>query len=111
MSSWRVPVAVLLLFGMFGSVARANFQFFGPGAAELEFFNSLSEIERLEFAAPPESLEIVTITGAEQSAIAQEASRISVDCLPWLNRFPGGSIRWLRLGILEDGSPGISDSL
>ena len=105
-ASSRFSVAVLLLVGFFGSVALANFEVFGPGAEELAIFNTLTESERLEFAAPAESVQIVTITGAQQTAVAQEQSRIAVDCLPWLQRFPGGSIQWLSIFINEDGTPG-----
>ncbi len=49
----------------------------------------------LEFAA--KTLETVTIVidGPEILAVVQEQVNANFWCLPWLQRFPGGSIRWL----------------
>ncbi len=49
----------------------------------------------LEFAA--KTLETVTIVidGPEIVAVVQEEVNANFWCLPWLQRFPGGSIRWL----------------
>ena len=83
-------------FRVFGGLGRE---------AEVAEYNGFSDAERLEFAARSGEAVIIRITGESQIATAQEASNISIDCLPWLQQFPGGSIQWFRLGLDEFGNP------
>ena len=61
--------------------------------------------ERLAFAARKGESHVVRLTRSAQLGIAQEGAGISIDCLPWLARFPGGSIQWKYIQLDEFGNP------
>ena len=102
-------ILVVLCCGMVRA-QDSNFRVFGGlgRGDEVAEFNGFSDAERLEFAAKSGEAVIIRITGASQVATAQEESNVSIDCLPWLQQFPGGSIRWLRLQLDENGDPGMN---
>ena len=54
----------------------------------------LSYPERLSIAAKRGESHIVRLTEISQSAVTQENVNLNVDCLPWLNKFPEGSVHW-----------------
>ena len=60
--------------------------------------------ERLVFAAKSGESQVVRMTRSSQLGIAQEHANINLDCLPWLSRFPGGSIQWKFIQLDEFGS-------
>ena len=66
--------------------------------------------EALAFAARSRESHVVRLTRSAQLGIAQEGAGISIDCLPWLSRFPGGSIQWKYIQLDEFGNP-FSESL
>ena len=72
--------------------------------AELREFEQLSPQERLERALVFPGAEIVEITGANQAATVQEGVSLYLDCSPWLQQFPGGSIQWYSLQLDEFGN-------
>ena len=53
--------------------------------------------ELLALAARTGESIIIVIDGPSTTAIAQEGVNVNMDCLPWLDRFPGGSIQWSRI--------------
>ena len=61
--------------------------------------------ERLAFAATAGESHVVSLTRTGQLGIAQESANINIDCLPWLSRFPGGSVRWFFITLDEFGNP------
>ena len=61
--------------------------------------------ERLAFAARKGESHVVRLTRSAQLGVAQEGAGISIDCLPWLARFPGGSIQWKYIQLDEFGNP------
>ena len=87
-----------------------NFRVFGGlgREAEVEEYNGFSDSERLEFAAKSGEAVIIRMTGDSQIATVQEGSSVSIDCLPWLQQFPGGSIQWFRLQLDYDGNPSMN---
>ena len=89
-------------FRVFGGLGRED---------EVEEYNGFSDAERLEFAARTGTTQIIRITGESQIATAQEESNVNVDCLPWLEQFPGGSIQWFRLQLDEFGQPSMNNVL
>ena len=66
--------------------------------------------EALAFAARTGESHVVRLTRSAQLGIAQEGAGISIDCLPWLSRFSGGSIQWKSIQLDEFGNP-YSESL
>ena len=66
--------------------------------------------EALAFAARKGESHVVRLTRSAQLGIAQEGAGISIDCLPWLSRFSGGSIQWKSIQLDEFGNP-YSESL
>ena len=54
----------------------------------------LSDKERLISAAKSGEFHVVELTEASQSGVTLENVNLNLDCLPWLLRYPGGSIRW-----------------
>jgi hypothetical protein len=84
----------------------SNFRVFtGPDLRGLEDRLPPNSPERLAFAAKKGESHVVRLTRSAQLGIAQEAARIDIDCLPWLSRFPGGSIRWEFIQLDELGNP------
>lgn len=78
----------------------SNFRVFnGPDLEVLENRLPPDGQERLAFAARRGESNIVMLTRSSQLGIAQEGARINIDCLPWLSRFPNGSIQWYTLSL------------
>ena len=104
MADHKASIAVsLLIFGLLGlQQVESQFRVFRSGA-ELREYEQFSEPERLAAAAQNPAAVVVRLTGAGQTATAQEGVSVSVDCLPWLRRFPGGSIRWTFIQLDEFG--------
>ena len=92
-------VVLLLCCGRF---VHGQFMVFrGDEVSELEL---LSDLERLEVAARTGDTQIIELTEASQGAVVQETVSINIDCLPWLNQNPGGSmIRWTVVQLDEFG--------
>lgn len=57
----------------------------------------------LEIAAMTGEMVVVFIDGPSVTTIVQEGVNFAMSCLPWLQRFPGGSIAWSRLLLDTDG--------
>ena len=74
-------------------------------AAELREFEQFTARQRLGAAFLYPSNTTIEITGANQAATVQESVSLAIDCLPWLRRFPGGSIQWFSLQLDEFGVP------
>ena len=94
--------AVLLLIGLLGSTVRAQFRVFsGAEKGELE---RLSDPEKLQVAARTGETHLIRLTNDSQSAVAQEGVNLNIDCLPFLEQFPGGSIQWTFIQLDEFGN-------
>ena len=72
-----------------------------------------NEEENLKLGQNPELLSFAALTGEavtipvnepSQTGIVQERVFVSMDCLPWLNRFPGGTVQWSRIVRYIDGN-------
>lgn len=57
----------------------------------------------LELAARTGESVLIVIDGPSTTAIVQEGVNVNITCLPWLQRFHGGSIQWSRLPLESDG--------
>ena len=71
-----------------------------------------AEERRLRLRQDPELLALAARTGVSiiividvpsTTAIAQEGVNVNMDCLPWLDGFPGGSIQWSRIPLDLEG--------
>ena len=62
----------------------------------------------LRFAAFTGETANIPINEPSQTGIVQERVFVSINCLPWLNRFPGGTIQWSRVTLDSNGN--ISES-
>ncbi len=60
----------------------------------------------LQFAARTGERIISRIVGPNQVIIAQEDVNVNLDCTPWAESFPGGTIRWLFQNFDERDNPG-----
>jgi hypothetical protein len=90
------------------SSARSFRVFYDPDVRDLGDRLPPNSPERLAFAAKllkPGESHVVRLTRSAQLGITQEDARIDIDCLPWLSRFPGGSIRWKYIQLDEFGNP------
>ena len=109
MADHKVSVAIsLLIFSLLGfryyvGCQQSKFRVFRT-ETELREFEQLSTRERLDSALLFPATAILEITGANQAAIVQENVALNVDCLPWLQRFPGGSIQWFSIQLDEFGN-------
>ena len=105
----RVSITVsLLVFSLLGfqqvNSQQSGFRVFRT-ESELREFEQLNARQRLDTALLFPATEILEITGANQAATVQEDVSLNIDCLPWLQRFPGGSIQWFSLQLDEFGDP------
>ena len=64
----------------------------------------LSYPQRLSIAAKSGESYIVELTKNSQCAVTQENVNLNVDCLPWLNQFPEGSIHWNYIQLYDIGN-------
>lgn len=105
MADHKVSVAIsLLVLGLFGfQHVHCQGRVFRTGS-ELREFQQFSLRERLDTAFVLPEPATIQITGANQAATVQENVALNIDCLPWLRRFPGGSIQWLSLQLDEFGN-------
>ena len=89
----------------FNQCPASNFRVFtGPDLQDLAERLPPFSPEGLAFAARTRESHVVRLTRSAQLGIAQEGARIDIDCLPWLSRFPGGSIRWKYIQLDEFGN-------
>ena len=90
----------------FNQCPASNFRVFtGPDLQGLAERLPPFSPEGLAFAARTRESHVVRLTRSAQLGIAQEGARIDIDCLPWLSRFPGGSIQWNYIQLDEFGNP------
>ena len=75
-----------------GFIVNGGFRVF-RGKSEQELV-LLSDKERLTNAAKSGEFHVVELTEASQSGVTQENVNLNLDCLPWLLRYPNGSISW-----------------
>ena len=102
----KVSVAIaLLVLSLLGfQQVHCQGRVFRTGS-ELREFEQFTLRERLDTAFLLPEAATIEITGANQAATVQEDVRLNLDCLPWLRRFPGGSIQWSSLQLDEFGVP------
>ena len=62
----------------------------------------------LPFAASTGEVANIPINESSQTGIVQEGVFVSMNCLPWLNRFPGGTIQWSLVRLDSSGNIGES---
>ena len=109
MADHKISVAVsLLVFSLFGlqqvNCQQEGFQVFRTGS-ELREFQQFSARERLDSSLRFPGAAVLELTGASQAATVQEGVSLNIDCFPWLQRFPGGSIQWYSTQLDEFGDP------
>lgn len=94
------------LKNILGCSATPGFRvFYEPDVHDLGDRLPPDGLERLAFAAKAGESHIVTLTRSSQLGIAQEDANVNMDCLPWLSRFPGGTIRWKFIQLDQLGHP------
>lgn len=97
-------ITLLLISLLFGSIVQAQEQLRVFSGADERELDRLSDPELLAIAARTGDSHIIRLSAASQSAVAQEGVSLNIDCLPWLRRFPGGSIRWTVIQLDEFGN-------
>lgn len=65
-------------------------------AQELRDINLRQNPELLLLAARTGETVTIEITSASQGGVVQEDVNTILDCTPWLQNFPGGTVRWYR---------------
>lgn len=95
--------AILLLFCLCEHTILAQFRLFrGDETSQLQL---LTDLERLEVAARSGETHVVELTEAAQGGVVQGDVFLNIDCLPWLNQNPEGSvIRWLFIQLDANGN-------
>ena len=87
-------VTLLLFFCFFGlNSVQCEFRVFRSDAELLEY-EQFNEQQRLDVALKYPGTEIVELTEDTQTATVQKGVSVNLDCLPWLQKFPNGSIQW-----------------
>ena len=85
------PVALALLFVVFPTSAQNATQF--DPIADREF--NVSHTGELFRSTPPIGQPlIVDIVGTMDTVLVQETTPVTLNCGPWLMRFPGGLVAW-----------------
>ena len=64
----------------------------------------LSYPERLSIAAKSGESYTLQLTEVSQSAVTQENVNLNIDCLPWLSKFPEGSVHWSFIQLYDLGN-------
>ena len=83
---------VLSTIAVTSIMAQRNIGLSGPEFRELQLGQNP---ELLQFAAMTGETVLVIIDSAEVLAVVQENVNLNMNCLPWLQRFPGAQLRWL----------------
>ncbi len=83
---------VLGIIAVTSVIGQRNIALSGP---EIELLRLGQNPKLLEFAALTLETVVVVIKDPEVVAVVQENVNANFWCLPWLQNFPGGSIRWL----------------
>ena len=65
-------------------------------AQELRDINLRQKPQLLLLAARTGETVTIEITSASQGGVVQEDVNTILDCTPWLQNFPGGTVRWYR---------------
>ena len=65
-------------------------------AEELRDINLRQNPELLDIAARTGETVTIEISASSQGAVVQEDVTTILDCGPWLQNFPGGTVRWYR---------------
>lgn len=65
-------------------------------AEELRLLDFQQNPGLLEIAARTGERVVVDITGPSQGAVVQDSVNTVLNCLPWLQNFPGGTVMWFR---------------
>ncbi len=73
-------------------IGQRNISLSGP---DIKLLRLGQNPKLLEFAALTLESVIIVIKDPEVLAVVQEGVNANFWCLPWLQKFPGGSIRWL----------------
>ncbi len=92
MASKLLLMLVLATVAVTNVVGQRNIALSGPEIRSLALGQNPDLLARA--ALTGESV-IIVIDGPETIAPVQENVNANFWCLPWLQRFPGGSIRWL----------------
>ena len=99
-----VQASVLILLSLCG-LATVQAQFRVLTSDELEQLPFLTDKEKLLIAARTGEMHIVELSEMFQGAVVQEDVTLSIDCLPWLQQNPEGSmIRWTFIQLDEFGN-------
>ena len=76
-------------------LGQRNIGLTGPQFRDLQLGQNS---DLLEFAARTGDSVLVIVDGPEVLAVVQEGVNLNMNCLPWLQRFPGAMLRWLFQG-------------
>ena len=108
-----MPVMALLLMlcvvSLHGALAQSGFRVLtGEDASTLKLEQSEGN---LAIAARTGETIYLNFTGAQMAVVFQEDVNVVLDCLPWLQQFPGGAIGWRRTQLDEFGVEGTTKEL
>ena len=85
-------VLVLSTLAVTGIVGQRNIGLTGPQFRELQLGQNP---ELLEFAAMTGESVLLIVDAPEVLGVVQENVNLYMNCLPWLERFPGATLKWL----------------
>lgn len=96
MASLRLLLALAIFVTVASGQEEEGREYVPLTGAQLRELELTQNPELLEFAAMTGETVFIRITGAQSGAILSERVNAYIDCLPWLQQFPGGSIQWIR---------------
>lgn len=101
-----ITTALLLSVSLYGLAVNGQSTFRVFRGDEVDELRELTDRERLAVAALTGGVHTIEFTGPSQAAVVQDDVSINLDCLPWLNQNPEGSvIRWSVVPLDEFGDP------
>ena len=95
---------LLLIFCFLGQhLVQCQFRVFRSDEEQREY-EQLNDQQRLAVALQYPDAGIVELIGDTQTATVQDGVSLSVDCLPWLQKFTNGSIEWSYIQLDDFGN-------
>lgn len=99
-----ISLSISLVYGQLGTLTGPVREYEPLTGAQQRRIALMQDPQLLQLAAMANERVFIELNGLEQGAFVQEGVNTNIDCLPWLRRFPGGSIQWFFALMNEDGT-------
>lgn len=98
-----ILTSVSLVCGQLGDLTGLVRQYPAITGAEERALDLSQNPELRALAATRNERIFIEIDGPQSTVIVEEGVNANMDCFPWLSRFPGGTVQWLKRQRDENG--------